>query len=175
MPKNFKVTLDKVPQLTKSLKALAETRVMVGVPGDKAGRKGDEGPINNAALMKIHEDGAPEVNIPARPVVGPTIKENTGTITHGLKLAGDKALDGDINGMMKMFNALGITIQNKMRAKITDGLAPPLAERTLAGRRARGRSGEKPLLDTGQLRRALTYVLRKVRWAGKLLTQGRIG
>lgn len=167
-PKNLKVTIDRVPQLAKSLKALAETRVMVGVPGDKTDRK--EGPINNAALMKIHEDGAPEVNIPARPVVHPTISENQATIVAGLKQAGDKALQGDTPGMLKVLNALGLRLQNKMRAKITDGPFAPLSERTLAARRAKGRTGTKPLIDTGQLRRALTYVIRKVKWAGKLLT-----
>jgi hypothetical protein len=34
-----------------------------------------------------------------------------------------------------------------------------LAERTLAARKARGRTGEKPLIDTGQLRNAVTFVV----------------
>lgn len=174
MPKNIKVTIDRVPQIARSLRALAEQRVMVGVPGDKAGRKPEagEGPINNAALMKIHEDGAPEVNIPARPVVGPTIKDSKATILAGLELAGDKALTGDTPGMMKALNALGLTMQNRMRKKITDGPFDPLSERTLAARRAKGRTGTKPLIDTGQLRRALTYVIRLVRYTGKKLTGG---
>jgi hypothetical protein len=32
---------------------------------------------------------------------------------------------------------------------------------TLERRRAKGRTGTKPLIDTGQLRNAITYVLRK--------------
>lgn len=172
LPKNVKITIDKVPAIAKSIKALAETRVMVGVPSDKATRKNEEnqGPINNAALMAIHENGAPEVNIPARPVVHPTIQENKPIIVQGLKQAGAKALEGDYSGMMKTYMALGLTMQNKLREKITDGPFVPLSERTLAARRAKGRTGTKPLIDTGQLRRALTYVLRKVKWSGKALT-----
>lgn len=176
-PKNFKVTVDKLPGIAKALKELAETRVMVGVPGDKIERKEDgegQNPINNAALMAIHESGAPEANIPARPVVHPTISDNKANIEAYLEKAGDRALDGDVSGMNKTYAALGLFMQNKLRAKITTGPFDPLSERTLAGRRAKGRTGTKPLIDTGQLRRALTYVIRKVKWAGQIFARSRI-
>lgn len=169
-PKNLKVTKDNTAQFSKSLKALAENRVYVGIPADKTGRNTEPGEaINNAQLMYIHENGAPEVNIPARPVVHPTVKENRFLIQRGLKAAGEKALEGDTVGVLKTLNALGLVMQNQMRKKITDGPFAPLSERTLAARRAKGRTGTKPLIDTGQLRRALTYVIKKVKYTGKLL------
>jgi hypothetical protein len=49
-----------------------------------------------------------------------------------------------------------------VRAFITAGQGfAPLAAATLAARRRKGRTGTKPLIDTGQLRRAITYVLRR--------------
>lgn len=164
------VVRDNVPSLAGALKLLATQRVMVGIPADKANRKNDDaGPINNAQLMAIHEYGAPEANIPARPVVEPTVRENRDAIRKGLKAAGDFALKGDKEGVDRQLHAVGIFVQNKMRAKITDGPFAPLSERTLAGRRAKGRTGTKPLIDTGQLRRALTYVIRSVRDAAKTI------
>lgn len=168
MPKNIKITLDRVPQISKAIKKLATTRVMVGIPADKAGR--DEGqPINNAGLMQIHEHGAPEANIPARPVVHPAINEAQPSLTTSLRKAGEFALDGEDQKMNQQLNATGIIAQNAMRRKITTGPFVPLAERTLAARRAKGHESIKPLIATGQLRRALTYVIRKVSWLGKAL------
>lgn len=169
LPKNFKITLDKVPEISKAIENLATTRVMIGVPGDNADRNSDEdsGTINNAALMKIHEDGAPEANIPARPVVHPTIRANSDQIAASMKKAGMFALDGNDEGVDRQMNSTGIMMQNAMRRKITTGPFAPLSERTLAARRAKGHKSVKPLIDTGQLRRALTYVIRKIAWAGK--------
>lgn len=168
-PKNIRVTIDRVPQISASIKKLASTRVMAGVPADKAGRSDDGAPINNAGLMYIHENGAPEANIPARPVVHPAINEAQSQLTNSLRKAGEFALDGDIQKMDQQLHATGIVAQNAMRRKITTGPFTPLAERTLAARRAKGHSSIKPLIETGQLRRALTYVIRKISWFGKAL------
>jgi hypothetical protein len=188
----MKIVKDGLPALVKSLETLAGNRVMVGVPGEKADRKedGDEA-VNNAALMYIHENGDPASNLPARPVVHPTVKANMGQITKSLKLAGAYALSGDKEKVMATFTALGLFMQNALRQKITDGPFAPLSPRTIAQRAAkRGtkrRKGEqqyldlvsqgvapsdaqqqtgiKPLIDTGQLRRALTYVIRRIGWS----------
>jgi hypothetical protein len=71
------------------------------------------------------------------------------------------------------------TTQNAVRTKITDGPFAPLADSTLRARARRGRKGAvaelksraqgnapnnanaKPLIDTGQLRKSITYVVRK--------------
>jgi len=170
--KRVKVLLDNTSKVLKGLGELAETRVMAGIPAEKGVRsEGDTSPINNAQLMYIHENGAPEANIPARPVVVPGVKSVQGAITKGLAKAGTQAMAGDLNGMRKSFNAVGIIAQNAMRKRISEGPFEPLSERTLAARRARGRTGDKPLIDTGQLRRALSYVVRKVSWSGKYLTK----
>lgn len=191
-PKNFSVKKDGVGALMKSLATLGGTRVYAGVPADKAGRTEEDGqgPINNAALMYIHENGAPEANLPARPVVHPAIAAVKPQIVAGLKKAGDFALNGQPEAVLQEYNAVGMIAQNAMRERITEGPFAPLSPKTVAQRAAqrgtRRRKGEKqyldlvdsgvspaeaqaqtgikPLINTGQLRRALTYVIRKIRW-----------
>lgn len=193
LPKNVTVTKDKTAGLLKSLAALAESRVYAGVPATTAGRRDEDTPINNAELMFIHENGAPEANIPARPVVHPAIKSIQGPITSGLRATGVQALNGNVAGVAKGYAAVGLLAQNAMRKRITDGPFAPLSPRTIAARAAqRGtkrRKGEKqyldlvasgstpaaaqsaagikPLINTAQLRAALTYVVRAIKWPGK--------
>lgn len=164
MPVKLKKLFDKSSQVAQNLIELSQTRVMAGVPADKAGRDETEGqPINNATLMYIHEHGAPEANIPARPVLGPAMETIRGQVLGMLKKAAEFAGQGDHQNMHNQFIAIGLLAQNAMRKRITEGPFVPLKPSTLAARRARGRKGTKPLIDTGQLRRALTYVIRKVK------------
>lgn len=191
--KRIRVKMDKVADVMKGISLLAETRVMAGVPGDKTDRN-DEGPINNATLMYIHENGAPEINLPARPVVHPAVESIKEEVTHALEYAAVKGMQGEPKVVEQSLNAVGILAQNAMRKKITDGPFAPLSPRTIAGRAAKAgrgrRKGEqkyldlvkgglspaeaqsavgiKPLIDTGQLRRSLTYVIRKITWNGKM-------
>lgn len=153
-----------MPGLHKALKVLGERRVLVGVPSKTAGRKeDDEGnplPITNAALGYIHENGVPELNIPARPFLVPGVASASKVIQSRLKQAGRYTLDGKPDAADKALIATGIVAAQAVQKKITDGPFVPLAPRTLAQRKAKGRTGEKPLIDTGQLRRAITYVVR---------------
>ncbi len=178
-------TVDNTRLLAIALEELTKTQVLVGVPADTTARD-DGSAITNAALMYIHENGAPEINLPARPVVYPTVKAEQPAITKHLEAAGRAALAG--GDALPIFKRLGLYMQNALRAKITDGPFVPLSPRTVAGRfRKRGagkrRQGEedyldaiaggasaaeaqaaagiKPLIDTGALRRSLTYVIRR--------------
>lgn len=193
MVKGLTIKKDNTASLMKGLNALADRRVYAGVPATTAGRKEDGGPLNNAEIMFIHENGAPEANIPARPVVHPAISGAQAQITAALGAAGKAAVAGNPEGVDKGFHATGLIAQNAMRARISAGPFAPLSPKTIAARAAkRGtkrRKGEqqyldlvkggmapaaaqtaagiKPLIDTGQLRRALTYVIRAVVWAGR--------
>lgn len=163
MPVKLSKLLDNKEGLISGLTELTQLRTMVGVPAEKAGREAVESgePINNAAIAYIQDNGAPEVNIPARPFMRPGLESIKSDIAPMLKRAGKFALEGERESMLKQFHALGLKAQNAVRKKITDGPFTPLAPSTLAARRAAGRSGTKPLIDTGQLRRAITYVIRR--------------
>ena len=166
--KSIKVVSDKSAKISDALGKVASTRVMAGIPAEKGLREPDDSGekasgINNAALMFIHEFGAPEANIPARPVVYPAIRSIQKEVIARLKVIGKLALEGKPDQVDKAFNALGLLAQNAMRKRITEGPFEPLKPSTLATRRARGRKGDRPLIDSGQLRRALTYVIRKLK------------
>ena len=168
---NIKVVNNRTADVLKGLKLLTETRVYAGVPATKAGRDETEGqPVNNAELMYIHEFGDPVSNIPARPVVRPAIEKAQREIVAQLRNAGGDALSGKLDNVPKRFEATGLIAQNAMRERITTGPFVPLKPATIAARKRRGRTGTKPLIDTGQLRRALTYVVRKISWTGKKIS-----
>jgi hypothetical protein len=184
----FKV-VDNFKKLTQSVEALTNTVVMVGVPGDKGGRK--EGEISNVDLALIHDRGAPEAGIPARPFMEPGIKAVKGQIVTEFQNAGKAILSGGKFGSAKSvegyLNRIGLICVRSIRAVITAGIAPELAPSTIRGRinRIKGKARRKkiaaelasgtpasrqngeegvflPLVLSGQLRNSITYVLRKV-------------
>lgn len=174
-----------LPAVAKAIRELSYQRVMVGVPSTTAS-VGHSNP-NNAQLAYLHEHGAPEANIPARPFLGPGIKRVRPQIELYLRAAGKAALSGKPEEVMKRLHAAGLTASASARNVITEGIPPPLAARTVEGRIARRKdAGWKrqkraavaanvaagnapgaglftPLLDTGALRASITYVIRRVR------------
>lgn len=154
--------IDKVDKVLRGLDTLRETKVLVGVPENKSPRNSD-GDITNAELAYIHDNGAPEAGIPARPFMAPGIKASEEKWEGYLKAAGQAALDGKENAVEKNLQAAGITAATAIKSKINAGVPPPLSKRTLAARKRAGYQGTKPLIRTGQLRNAITYVLRKLK------------
>lgn len=145
----------------KSLHALTGRDVLVGIPSSATARKEKGEPMDNATLGYIHEFGAPRANIPARPFLIPGIENGKDAINKQLQAATVAALSGNADEVDRRLHAAGLTAQNYVRARINSGIPPALTDATLAARRRRGRTGDKPLIDTGQLRNAITYVIRK--------------
>lgn len=162
MKSGIHMTKDKLKVITDRLRQLPNAKVYVGIPAANASRQPDAGeksPLNNAEIGYIMETGAPEVNIPARAFLVPGIRNVQPRIEGYLKQAGDYALKGDKAGVLRALHAAGAAGQAGAQNKITMGPFDPLAPATLAARRARGRTGTRPLIDTNQLRRAITYVV----------------
>lgn len=154
------ITKDRVKKVLGAIATLPQQDVLVGVPGDESVRDAGSS-ITNAALAYIHDNGAPEANIPARPFMHPGIDAARDDIAAQFRKGGKAALSGNHAGMENALHAAGIKAQASIRARITDGIPPALAASTLAARRRRGRTGDTPLVDTGQLRNSVTYVLRQ--------------
>jgi hypothetical protein len=176
---------DNVKKFLQGIEMLTETSVMVGVPADKDARKSGE--INNAALAYIHDKGAPEANIPARPFMQPGILAVKGLIQKEMLNASKAALKG-AKSVESYLNRIGIIATRSIKDQITKGIPPPLAESTIRGRIARVKGKKRrqkiddalaagtptsrqggaegiftPLVVTGALRNSITYVLRKLR------------
>lgn len=189
------ITSDKLADVLKNISGLVCKQVLVGIPDSTTERndEDDEGPMNNATLGYLHENGSPANNLPARPFLIPGIEDATSDIAGRLRKAADAALDGKADKVDQQLNAAGLIAQNSVKEKISTGDFAPLSPSTVASRRyKRGtksmrdsereymdmiRSGAqaagfslaelqdaagiRPLIDTGQLRDSITYVIRK--------------
>lgn len=153
------MTKNRVKRVFGAMAMLPQQDVLVGVPGDETQRDA-KAPITNAALAYIHDNGAPEANIPARPFMHPGIDSAKDEILVRLKNVGKAVLDGNMGGAERALHAAGLTAQSAIRRKINTGPFLPLAPYTLAQRRRRGRTSDKPLVDTAQMRNSITYVVR---------------
>ena len=156
------VTKDMVADVLRRVKELTKSEVLIGIPDANAERTGDDGktePITNAGIGYVMEFGSPAQNIPARPFLLPGVESMRDAAVERLKIAGGKALSGQKSDIEKELTKVGILGQNAVQAKITDGPFQPLAPRTLKAREARGRTGAKPLIDTGKLRESVSFVV----------------
>lgn len=168
-------------QLEAAIDALVQKELLVGFPAETSERKETEGDqdMNNATLAYIHDNGAPEQNIPQREFMRPAINEVMSTVERKmLGLAKKVAQGASASAVDQGFHAVGLTVQRAIRSKINEGIPPPLSDRTVAERAARGRKGAmweqawraagappslelaKPLVDTAQMRNAVSYVVR---------------
>lgn len=166
--------------IMEPLQALGKKRVLVGVPENEDPREQDGGSIGNAALAYIHDNGAPSVGIPARPFMQPGINKVQSKINRELRTAATAALEGTPEGVDLALNSAGMIAQSSIRniIRTSEGFAP-LKRATLLGR-VRKRSylmdkfknnkglkeeymaSLKPLMDTNQLLRAITYVIEDI-------------
>lgn len=180
-----KVTKDLVAKAMAAVEGLAKKRVLVGIPAENAPRSGDK--INNAGIGYIHEFGAPEANIPARPHLIPGVNDAQGKIVSAFRTAAKKAVTAQGLNMAALeagLNQAGLAAQNAVRRKINQGLSPALSPNTLRARDrkllrkarkdfARGKltgykvqaklDARKPLLDTGDYRNKITYAIRNAK------------
>lgn len=156
MQSGMQMITDALPDLLRRLAAVAQRDVLVGVP---AGEARDDGPTN-AEIGYQNEFGSPASNIPARPHLLPGVAAVQDKVVAKLTQAADAAATGRPSDAERHLHAAGLLAQNSVRRTLTTTAYRPLSDRTLADRRARGRTGTKPLIDTGQYRRAITYIVR---------------
>lgn len=147
---------DGLPDMLRRMAAVAQRDVLVGIP---AGEQRDDGPTN-AEIGYQNEFGSPANNIPARPHLIPGVAAVQDKAVARLTQAASAAATGRMSDAERHLHAAGLIAQNSVRRTLTTAAYRPLSERTLAERRARGRTGTKPLIDTGQYRNSITYVVR---------------
>ena len=157
------VTLDTSSKLKDAVRRLLKQEVLVGIPDSTAERQpapGEKATASNALIGYVQEFGSDEHNIPPRPFLVPGVQDAKDLIVKRLQGTANAVLSGDLSAVDKGFQTVGLVAQNAVRAKIAEGPFTPLAKRTLEARRAKGRTGDRPLIDTGKLREAITYVVR---------------
>jgi len=172
------MTADRMAATLKAIGGLVARDVLVGNPAAKAPREGD--PINNPTIGYISEYGSPARNIPARPWLAPGIQKAQGAIADEFGHAAQAALDGSTAGVTTAMKRAGLVAVNSARTEINTGDFVPLADSTLRARARRGRGDKgaklelasrdagnapsndfaRPLIDTGQFRNSVAYVVR---------------
>lgn len=180
---------DQLPQLARALEAVLNVEVLVGIPATNAERDAAATKeITNAALGYIHEFGSPAANIPARPFLIPGIEKVEDDVAERLNKALTSACDMDGGkGAQAHLQAAGSVASSSVKREVGAN-GPPLKPSTIRNRQrgrgtkskresekhylrliaggmsdadAQSAAGIRPLIDTAQMRNAITYVLRK--------------
>lgn len=154
------VTVSKTSNLQSlnlRLKALEQSEVYVGIPQENSSRPGEE--INNAELLFIHEHGSPINNLPAREVLRPALQANKKLIADQLSIAAKAVLAGDQAKANRELEKTGILAANAAKRWFTDDRNgwQPLSLETI-----RRKGSSQILIDTGEMRRAISWEVKPV-------------
>lgn len=154
------VTEDFTDSFNKIVKSFKKDAVLVGIPQEKTQRTNDQ-LINNATLLAINNFGSPSNNIPPRPVMAIGLKNAQEEIATQFKLAVQKSFEQGLQALNTYYNRAGIIASNAIKKVINsqEDIDPP-SEATLKARESRGFKGNKALIVTGQMRNAITYVVK---------------
>lgn len=161
MKSGVTVRSDNAQSILDAIKGIVNKDVLVGIPEEDSER--DDIPFGNAGIGYLNEYGSPEQNIPPRPHLVPGVKSVEDQTIPLLKAAAQAALAGNQSEAERALNQAGTIAANGVKRYMTITGFEPLAESTLHNRKHRKtapRTGEKPLIDTGQYRRAITHVVR---------------
>jgi hypothetical protein len=150
-------------KMDKALTSLTSRAVLVGVPESTSPRNSGAAQMNNATLAYIHDNGSPLANIPQREFLRPGVRDDKANTIKFLGQGARLALDGNTGAVERALTSAGLSAQKSIRRKISTGPFAPLKPSTVRGRirRHKGRTGvsAQPLIDTGQLRQSINFVV----------------
>ena len=133
---------------------IGKPKVYIGVPASKNGIHKDS-KINMATLLAIHVLGAPTRGIPQRDPLRPPLIANaqryTDLMAQGIRNA---IANKEDPGMV--YEKIGIVASNDVKDYFVNGSFKPLNQKTIDRK-----GSSKPLIDTEELRGAITYEVRK--------------
>ena len=147
-----------------ALIALSKKSLLVGVFDEgRTAMEGEGEELSNSALAFIHEFGAPEVKIPARPFLFPTLQDKLADIQGYLLRAAEYALQGDNESVDKTLHSLGIELVAAIKDRILKSIPPALSKNTLrkwiTKTKRRSDYGTTPLKITGQFINSFNYTV----------------
>lgn len=127
--------------------------VKVGVLSDqpKEEHGGSTGAMSLIEVAAVHEFGTDTV--PQRSFIRATVDEHRAEIDALEKHLAAQVLAGEITEE-KALNLLGAKVAAWMQARIAQGIPPELKPETIARK-----GSSKPLVDTGQLRSSVTFLV----------------
>jgi hypothetical protein len=163
-----RVTQDRVPQLQEAMRILADSIVLVGIPMGAAARPPPD-TVGNAELLYLHEHGVPG-KFPARASLNPGVRNSEARWRAPMLAAANAALDANPGEVQRHLHIAGQVAVAAVKNGIAAGIPPPLAPYTIMKRRQRSKGSSyrrkakhardtTPLIDTGNLIGAITYVV----------------
>ena len=188
MVSSFETMTDNLPNLEKLLEELKQSDVLVGIPEQQASRQAEK--INSAELLYIHthgirqksmrqemqeqmdggdtyseayqlylqEHGSPLWHSPPRPVLEPAIEDCKEEISAQLGRAAGALFDRNLLGFTSGLHRAGQVAENGARGWFTN---PKNNWAPNSPATAEMKGSSNPLIDTGQMRKAITHVVRK--------------
>lgn len=154
-----RITTDRVASVLALVKRATRKTILIGIPYDHTARPGDVG-VSNAMIGHVNEFGSPNQNIPARPHLIPGVLKVRERVTDVLKQGLIAEALGESEALDKSMHAAGLIAVSSVKTTIVDRLSPALSGYTIKLRLEKGRTGDKPLIDTGQYLNSFTYVIR---------------
>ena len=147
----FNEAKDKINDFINGVSFIINTELVVGVPEES-------GDARSAALLYLHENGAPGANIPPRPALQIGLGSVKGEMDALMRAGKRSALRGDVESAQEYYERAGEIGASAVKGVMgTEALAPN-APRTVAKK-----GFNAPLIETGQLQGAITYVVRQKR------------
>ncbi|MFV3013564.1 hypothetical protein ACLD43_17575 [Clostridium botulinum] len=182
---NVSITNDLTKDIKKSLEDLAKKTVCIGVPDSTEHPDGkitnaellyihthgvrdttmrrkmqhdlDSGiPYSKAHEMYVHENGSPLWNSPPRPVLEPAMDNSKEAIAEQMAKVAEAALDN--NNLSVELEKVGMLGQNIARDWFTN---PENKWHKNSDNTIKRKGSDKPLIDTGELRKSITYTIKE--------------
>lgn len=156
---DIEVTYDGFKQMMEGLDWIEKSGVYIGIPEDESSREDED--ITNAELLFIHTNGSLINNVPARPVIEPALREDSERLSSMLGKAFVYALQGKFEFAFEQLEKTGMRGQKVARAWFTNPKNnwPPNAPSVVRAKLKKGSTNPRPLIDTGELKRSITYVI----------------
>lgn len=136
------------------LKKIQGQEVFIGFQAGTIKHKdenGNEGTIDMLDVVAWNEFGT--ANSPPRPFLRQTVDENQDKISRFTALQSARLADGV--GAENILEQLGLFGKKLVQKQIRDGTFAPNAPSTI-----RAKKSSKPLIDTGQMRQSVQYIIR---------------
>lgn len=139
------------------IKEFKESVIKVGLPEKVGGAVHEGSDLTVAQIGAVHEYGSPENNIPKRSFIREPLINEEKKITKFIKtrfsLVGSNSMSGKM--ALEQIGNLGASISKK---SFTDNNWEQVSTAT---QKKKGEGKSSPLIDTGQLRNSITYVVEK--------------
>lgn len=140
--------------LVSRVYALDSPKVSIGIHEQEGAEEHAEAGMTVVALGAIHEFGLG--NVPERSFIRAWFDENQDRAKEALR----RLMVSVVEGKRQPQQALELFAQwalGEMQKRMAEGIPPALQPETLRKKTREGKTGEKPLIDTGQLRSSLSY------------------